>query len=217
MFLNKDPLNLIITGVGGQGNVLASQLLGNALVAKDLFVTIGETYGASQRGGPVMSHLRISQKAQCSPLIPQGKADVILGLEPVEALRVMGNYGNPHIVIVVNSRPIYPLDVTVGNAKYPNAQMVWSLLSELSHKAYMLDATDMAVRLGAPILANIIMVGTLVALEAVPLTQEDLAGIIRETFPANKLEINLRALQMGIDAIKKPEGRNNLRRNSLAL
>ena len=217
MFLNKDPLNLIITGVGGQGNVLASQLLGNALVAKDFFVTIGETYGASQRGGPVMSHLRISKKAQCSPLIPQGKADIILGLEPMEALRVMGNYGNPHIVIVVNSRPIYPLDVTVGNAKYPNAQIIWSLLTELSHKAYMLDATDMALRLGTPILANIIMVGTLVALEAVPLTQEDLAGIIRETFPANKLEINLRALQMGMDAIKKPEGRNNLRRTSLAL
>jgi indolepyruvate ferredoxin oxidoreductase beta subunit len=152
-----------------------------------------------------MSHLRISKKAQCSPLIPQGKADIILGLEPVEVLRVMGNYGNPSIVIVVNSRPIYPLDVTVGNAKYPNAQTIWSLLTELSHKAYRVDATDMALRLGAPILANIIMVGTLVALETVPLTQEDLAGMIRETFPANKLEINLRALQMGIDAIQNPK------------
>ncbi len=209
MLLDRDPLNVIITGVGGQGNVLASQILGNALVAKDFFVTIGETYGASQRGGPVMSHLRISKKAQCSPLIPQGKADIILGLEPVEALRVMGNYGNPHIVIVVNSRPIYPLDVTMGSAKYPNAQIIWSLLTELSHKAYMLDATNMAVRLGAPVLANIIMVGTLVALEAVPVTQEDLVEFIRETLPANKLEMNMRALQMGIDAIKKPEGGDN--------
>ena len=205
MVLKKDPLNLIITGVGGQGNVLASQLLGNALVAKDFFVTIGETYGASQRGGPVMSHVRISKKTQCSPLIPEGQADVILRLEPVEALRVMGNYGNPNLLMIVNSRPIYPLDVTVGNAKYPSGEVLRKLLKEFSRKAFMLDATDMALTLGVPILANIIMVATLVALEAVPLNQEDLAENIRRTFPADKLEINLRALQMGIDAIRKME------------
>lgn len=205
MVLKKDPLNLIITGVGGQGNVLASQLLGNALVAKDFFVTIGETYGASQRGGPVMSHVRISKKTQCSPLIPEGQADVILGLEPVEALRVMCNYGNPNLLMIVNSRPIYPLDVTVGNAKYPSGEVLRKLLKEFSLKAFMLDATDMALTLGVPILANIIMVATLVALEAVPLNQEDLAENIRRTFPADKLAINLRALQMGIDAIQKME------------
>jgi len=202
MFLKKDPLNLIITGVGGQGNVLASQLLGNALVAKDFFVTVGETYGASQRGGPVMSHLRISQKSQCSPLIPEGKADIVLALEPLEALRVMGNYGNPQVLMVVNSRPIYPLDVTVGNAKYPTPQTLRSLLTEISHRVYMLDATDMALHLGAPILANIVMVAALVALEAVPLTQGDLAETIRQTFPAPKLEINMKALQMGVEAIQ---------------
>ena len=205
MVLKKDPLNLIITGVGGQGNVLASQLLGNALVAKDFFVTIGETYGASQRGGAVMSHVRISKKTQCSPLIPEGQADVILGLEPVEALRVMGHYGNPNLLMIVNSRPIYPLDVTVGNAKYPSGEVLRKLLKEFSRKAFMLDATDMALTLGVPILANIIMVATLVALEAVPLNQEDLAENIRRTFPADKLAINLRALQMGIDAIQKME------------
>jgi indolepyruvate ferredoxin oxidoreductase beta subunit len=201
MVLKKDPLNVIITGVGGQGNVLASQLLGNALVDKDFFVTIGETYGASQRGGSVMSHVRVSKKAQCSPLIPEGQADVILGLEPLEALRVMGNYGNPNILIVVNSRPIYPLDVTVGNAKYPTMQTFHSVLTELSREAYMLDATDLAVTLGPPILANIIMVGSLVGLEAIPLTKEDIEKTISNTFPANKLEINLKALQMGIDTV----------------
>ena len=72
--------NLIITGVGGQGNVLASQLVGQAFVNKGYFVTIGETYGASQRGGPVMSHIRISENKQLSPLIPQGQADIIMAL-----------------------------------------------------------------------------------------------------------------------------------------
>ena len=89
MTAKKESKNLIITGVGGQGNVLSSQLLGQALVGKGYFVTIGETYGASQRGGSVMSHIRLSTLKQLSPLIPRGKADVVLGLEPVEALRVL--------------------------------------------------------------------------------------------------------------------------------
>ena len=91
MATGKENYNLIITGVGGQGNVLSSQLIGQALVGKGYFVTIGETYGASQRGGSVMSHIRISSQKQLSPLIPRGKADIVVGLEPVEALA--GSHG----------------------------------------------------------------------------------------------------------------------------
>ena len=203
MFLTKDPLNLIITGVGGQGNVLASQLIGRTLVAKDYFVTIGETYGASQRGGAVMSHVRISKKAQCGPLIPEGKSDVILGLEPLETMRVLGQYGNPNVLIVVNTRPIYPLDVTVGNAQYPSDQVIHSMITEFSRKAYFLNATDIAVNLGAPILVNIIMVGALLALNVLPLGKKDMIEALKNTFPDQKLEINLKALQIGIDAIKE--------------
>jgi len=87
--LAKDPYNIIITGVGGQGNVLASRLLGGMLAGKGYLVTIGETFGASQRGGSVMSHLRISGKSVASPQIPRGRADVIVSLEPAEAVRVM--------------------------------------------------------------------------------------------------------------------------------
>ncbi|MCJ7831036.1 MAG: 2-oxoacid:acceptor oxidoreductase family protein, partial [Dehalococcoidia bacterium] len=77
---DKDPLNIIITGVGGQGNVLLSQLAGKALVRNGYHATIGETYGASQRGGAVMSHLRVSREKQYGPLIAQGQADIVLGL-----------------------------------------------------------------------------------------------------------------------------------------
>lgn len=203
MSLEKDPLNLIITGVGGQGNVLLSLLIGSTLVAKDYFVTIGETYGASQRGGAVMSHVRISKKVQYGPLIPEGKSDVILGLEPLEAMRVMGQYGNPNALIVVNTRPIYPLDVTVGNAQYPSDQVIRSSITELSRKAYFLNATDIAVELGAPILLNIVMIGALLSLNVLPLTKEDMVEALKNTFPEQKLEINSRALQMGMDAVKE--------------
>jgi len=106
--LRKDPLNLIITGVGGQGNVTISLVIGNALVSEGYLVTIGETYGASQRGGPVMSHVRISKETQYSPFIPEGRADIILGMEPVETLRMLRQFGNPDVLTIINPRPWRP-------------------------------------------------------------------------------------------------------------
>lgn len=150
-----------------------------------------------------MSHVRISKKVQYGPLIPEGKSDVILGLEPLEAMRVMGQYGNPNALIVVNTRPIYPLDVTVGNAQYPSDQVIRSSITELSRKAYFLNATDIAVELGAPILLNIVMIGALLSLNVLPLTKEDMVEALKNTFPEQKLEINSRALQMGMDAVKE--------------
>lgn len=201
MSLIKDPLNLIITGVGGQGNVLASQLIGNALVAKGYFVTIGETYGASQRGGPVMSHVRISKQAQPAPLISEGKSDLILGLEPMETIRVMVPYGNPSVQVVTNTRPIYPLDVTVGNAKYPSEKAFHSVITELSQKAYFVDATEMAIGLGNPIFANIIMVGALLGLKVLPIGPKEITEVLQDTFSMAKVEMNVKALKMGMDAV----------------
>ncbi|PJA50011.1 MAG: indolepyruvate ferredoxin oxidoreductase, partial [Syntrophobacterales bacterium CG_4_9_14_3_um_filter_49_8] len=109
--LSKDPYNIVITGVGGQGNVMASRLLGNMLVRKGCQVTIGETFGASQRGGSVMSHLRVSAGSVWSPQIPKGRADIIAALEPVEALRVLMRYGNPEVMVLTNTRPLYPVAV----------------------------------------------------------------------------------------------------------
>ena len=103
-----DPYNVIITGVGGQGNVMASRVLGNMLSVKGLQITIGETFGASQRGGSVMSHLRISAGSTWSPQIPEGCAHMVVALEPIEALRVLMVYGNPQ-----NQSPLqYPSDPT---------------------------------------------------------------------------------------------------------
>ncbi|HQN70592.1 MAG TPA: 2-oxoacid:acceptor oxidoreductase family protein, partial [Smithella sp.] len=85
--LKKNPTNIIITGVGGQGNVMASRVLAGMLVNAGFIVTIGETFGMSQRGGSVMSHLRVSSSSVLSPQIPQGRGDIVIALEPVEALR----------------------------------------------------------------------------------------------------------------------------------
>jgi indolepyruvate ferredoxin oxidoreductase beta subunit len=202
MTLMKDPINLIIAGVGGQGNVLASQLIGEALVAKGYFVTIGETYGAAQRGGPVMSHVRVSEKVQRAPLIPEGRSDVILALEPLEAVRMISRYGNPDVIIAVNTRPVHPIDVVIGNRKYPELDTIRSKIAELSRKAYFLDATQIALEMGNSILANVVMVGVLLALDVLPLGKKDIEDILKEKFSGQKLEINLKAIQVGMDTIR---------------
>ena len=117
------PLNLIITGVGGQGNVLASQIIGRAAVQTGLKVTIGETFGLSQRGGSVMSHVRLSREKHYGPVIPPNKSHIIVGLEPLEALRILMEFGNENTVFIVNSRPVYPLNVISGEAIYPDSPM----------------------------------------------------------------------------------------------
>jgi len=198
----KDPLNVIVTGVGGQGNVLVSQFMGRALVRAGYHVTIGETYGASQRGGAVMSHLRISRQAQYGPLMPSGQADVILGLEPVETLRVLGQYGNPAVTVITNSRPVYPLAVAIGAARYPTVEEIMSVLEELSASAWLINATDIAVELGAPILANIVMVGALVGAGVLPLRPEEVEQEFQESLSDDRLEMNLRAFRRGLAEAK---------------
>ena len=92
MAIRQDPLNVVISGVGGQGNLLLSRLIGRTLLNKGYFVAIGETLGVAQRGGAVMSNVRISEKISLGPLIPEGKAHIILSLEPLETLRMLVRY-----------------------------------------------------------------------------------------------------------------------------
>jgi indolepyruvate ferredoxin oxidoreductase beta subunit len=197
-----DPLNVIVTGVGGQGNVLISQIMGSALVRAGYHVTIGETYGASQRGGAVMSHLRISDQAQYGPLIPQGQADIILGLEPLETLRVLGQYGNPNVTVVTNSRPVYPLAVAIGTAHYPSVEDIVRALEELSSRAFLVNATDIALDLGASILANIVMAGALVGAGVLPLAAKGFELELEESLPPDKLDLNLKAFRRGLAEVK---------------
>jgi len=193
----KETYNLIITGVGGQGNVLSSQLIGQALVGKGYLVTIGETYGSSQRGGSVMSHIRISSRKQLGPLIPRGKADIIIGLEPVEALRILTTYGNPQTVVLSNTRPIYPVGVTSGDEKYPEIEEIQGALKDLSRRFYSVPATEKAMEMGSAILGNMIMIGALLDLNLLPLSAAEFQKTLAKTFSANRLETNIQALEEG--------------------
>lgn len=201
--LRKDPYNVIIGGVGGQGNVLASQIIGTILVTKGYVITIGETYGASQRGGAVMSHLRISSKDQFSPLIPEGRCDLLMALEPVEALRILGTYGNPEVVTLLNTRPIHPMDVISGNATYPELTDVLERLRQLSKRLFALNATEIALDMGDPIFSNMAMLGAFCAIGIPPLDRKDFETAMSELLPARRLPENLEAFDRGGAAVRE--------------
>ena len=197
-----DPYNLIITGVGGQGNVMASKIVGNMLSAKGLQVTIGETFGASQRGGSVMSHLRISTTSTWSPQIPKGNAHMVVALEPIEALRVLTVYGNPQTKALCNTRPIQPVSVICGDTTYPSTEELKQWLEKLTENVWFVDATDAAVKLGNPIFGNIMMIGALSAIGDLPMAREDFKTVIKRAVASDKLEVNLSAYDMGIQMIQ---------------
>jgi len=200
--VEKDPLNLIVCGTGGQGNVLLSRLLARAYVKKGYNATIGETFGMSQRGGNVMSHVRVSRRRAYGPLIPEGQAHVMLSIEPMEAVRVLGNYGNPEIIVVSNVRPVYPIPAITGERDYPDMEEIKRVIREMSTHCWFLDATQISLEMGNPILTNMIMIGALVQTNVVNLSRSDIEGIIRETFSGDIAQTNVSAVIRGMDAVK---------------
>ena len=203
MAFQKDPFNVIIGGVGGQGNVIASQVLGRILLPKGYVVTIGETYGASQRGGAVMSHLRISAKDQFSPLIPEGECDLLMALEPVEGLRILGQYGNPSVLSLINTRPIHPIEIISGQTPYPDVQEVLRGIGELSKEVRVLNATEIALDMGDPIFSNMVMLGALSTFDILQIDRQGFEQAIEGLLSSVRLAENLEAFDRGRMAVRK--------------
>ncbi len=200
--LIKDPLNIIISGVGGQGNILATELLASALVEKGYFATVGETYGASQRGGSVMSHVRISATTEYGVLIPLQQADIIVSFEPTDTLRVARDYANKSTLIITDSRPNYPLGVLIGEAQYPPIEAIEAELKKLSGQVQIIEATNLALKAGNSQATNILLMGALTALPSVPIDIDDYERILEQRFSGQVLEMNLKVLRIGYEQVK---------------
>lgn len=201
MKLQHDPLNLIICGIGGQGNILLSRMIGRTLARKGYFVSIGETFGAAQRGGSVSSSLRISEKKDYGPLIPKGRAHVILSLEPLEALRILNTFGNSDTIIITNTQPIYPVGVLSKRFEYPDLEKLRAAIHKLSQSPWFLNSMKLAMELKSPIVSNIVMLGALIGSKKIPITIEEVEEEINNWFPLSKADLNLRALNMGFNAV----------------
>ncbi|MEM4472560.1 MAG: indolepyruvate oxidoreductase subunit beta [Archaeoglobaceae archaeon] len=185
-------LNILVLGVGGQGAITTAHLIARAALKAGLNVISAETHGMAQRGGSVEVHVRIGDVF--APLIPEGSADIVLALEPVEALRY-AKYIGKRTTVILNSRKIIPPSVTVGLGKYPELEEIVENLRRIAKKVYVVPASDIALKLGDVVATNVVMVGILLSLFEMPFKLEHVEEVIRETM--RNAEMNIKALKMG--------------------
>lgn len=182
--------SVMIVGVGGQGTLLASRLLGNAVISEGYDVKVSEVHGMSQRGGSVITYVRFGEKVY-SPIIEKGEADLILAFEQLEAARYLP-YLKKSGKIIVNTQKIDPMPVVTGNTVYPD-----SVREELRKKADVtaLDALSLAVEAGSPKAVNVVLMG--VAAKHMNFKADIWKKVIEETVPPKFKELNLKAFEMG--------------------
>ena len=188
--------NLIVTGVGGQGSVLASHIVAEAAVKRGFKVRVGETFGAAQRGGKVHSHVRIGDEVY-GPLCPSGSLDVLLGLEPNEALRLALKYANDETLIITNTRPVPSMDANIGADSYTEASKLIEALNRLSGNVVSFDATDLATEAGNERTMNVVLLGALAASGALPFDKESLREAVLSRVPPRTVEVNEAAFNLG--------------------
>ena len=190
--MNESTKSILLVGVGGQGTILASKLLSNGLMQAGYDVKMSEIHGMSQRGGSVSSHIRYGEKVW-SPVIEKGSADLLVAFEEMEALRWL-DYLRTGGKVVVNGYRIPPVPVTTGKTDYPEG-----ILEELRRSAdtMVVDAAAEAEKLGNPKVMNVILLGTIV--KHMDLQHIDWAQIIRENVKPAFVELNIKALQVGMD------------------
>lgn len=184
--------NIILCGVGGQGTVLASKLLSAASMAKGLPVMSAETIGMAQRGGSVTSHIRIGDGAY-SPLIPMGKADIIIAFEPAEAVRMLP-YLKKDGVVIVNSRPVMPVTAALGGSNYCGKEMT-DYLSDKISRLTVIDTSKACEELGSSKIINVLLLGVAISKCDIGLSKEDIRNAIIKIVPEKFHSLDIKALE----------------------
>jgi len=196
--------NIIIAGVGGQGVILMSELLGNAAVEDGLNVRGSEVLGMAARGGSVSSVIRIGDGVM-APLIPTGKADVLIGMEPVEALRNIAYLGQSSSVIL-NTEKIPPFTVAIGESTYPDLETIVEKLGSASGRVIQISAVQIAREAGSALSANIAILGALFGSGQLPIKIETVKEQIRSRFSAKLAPVNIKAFDLGYQVCQKALG-----------
>jgi indolepyruvate ferredoxin oxidoreductase beta subunit len=193
----KGPLNLIIAGVGGQGTLFASQVIAQAAIQEGFSVRIAETYGVTQRGGPVYSQVRIGHQVY-GPLIPKGRCELILGLEPIETLRRAADYLAPRGSVAINIRANVPLETQLGRQPNLSFETIREELEKLGvGELLAVDARAMAEQAGGAASMNVFMIGTLFGFDIFPLSCDSVEKAMRTITRPRFLEGNLLSLAKG--------------------
>ena len=184
--------NIMIVGVGGQGTLLTSRILGGITVAAGYDVKLSEVHGMAQRGGSVVTYVRYGKEV-AEPIVEEGQADVLIAFERLEALRY-AHFLKKDGVIIVNDQRIDPMPVVTGVAKYPE-----NIIEELSkeHRVISIDAQEEALKMGNSRVFNVIILG--VAAKHMDFPKEQWIEVVKNTVPPKTVDINVAAFERGYE------------------
>ena len=187
----KTTTNIMIVGVGGQGTLLASRVLGNVLVGAGYDVKVSEVHGMSQRGGSVVTYVKYGEKVW-SPIIGEGEADIILAFEQLEAYRALPYVNKDGGMIIAGTQCIDPMPVITGAAKYPE-----QLCDKISEEAGLIavDALALAKEAGNIKAVNVVLIGVLAQRMSIP--KDAWIEVLKTTVPPKFLDVNLKAFELG--------------------
>ena len=186
---------LVFIGVGGQGNLLASRLLGEAALSMDIPTVVSEIHGMAQRGGIVESAVLLGDVS--SPIVSSSEADVLIGFEPLETLRALGKC-NQDTVVITNVHPLPPFTVAVGQGTYPPVEETLQFIREKAKKVIELDGNAIAEEVGNPLSLNMVMLGALIGSGEIPIGAKEMKNILSTSTKKAFLESNLKAFDMGM-------------------
>lgn len=187
--------NLVIAGVGGQGTVLAAKLVARTAMDAGLAVRTSETIGMAQRGGSVVSHVRISDAPIASPLMPPGTADTLLGFEPGEAVRCLP-FLKPGGTIVVTPHTVAPVAAALTETEYSGSAMI-DYLRRCAGRIVVVDGDAVCAEVGSPKVLNVALIGAAAAAGALGLTLEQIEAALRKSLRPKLVDMNVKALHAG--------------------
>lgn len=186
-------INCLLCGVGGQGTVLASKLIAFAAMEKGMDVRTAETIGMAQRGGCVVSHVRIGENI-CSPLVPKGSADIIIGFEPAEAVRCI-SYLKKGGTVIVNSKAVKPVTSSLGGT-YTDGKEMTAYLESTGANVRIIDAEEICKEVGSPKVLNIVLLAAAAKSGALGITVNELKSAIEKRVNPKFVEMNFKAADL---------------------
>lgn len=190
-----DEINVLIAGVGGQGALTLARIMADACLKSGVHVVTGEVHGMAQRGGSVFAHLRMGKKVR-GPIIPLGRADAIISLELVEALRYL-DFLSAKGAVIVSKTQIVPPSVWAGLGSYPDEEGVVAQYKRRSQHVYLMDSHGLAVQAGNLSTANIVLLGALAAGVELPAKKEAVLDSIASLMPPKLRDVNIMAFESG--------------------
>jgi len=193
--------NIVLAGVGGQGTLLASEALGMAAVIDALNVRVSEIHGMAQRGGAVVTTVRIGDNV-LAPTVLEGQADVLLGFEPFETVRNL-KYASGKTLVIMNTEKIPPTELAAKNVKYPGLDQIVQKVHLFTEKVVLIDAAQLAKKAGSSLTQNVVLLGALAGTGMLPVKKQSLIEAVRELVPTKHVEINLKAFELGYESVKE--------------